>query len=405
MKRAFLLPAFVAAGLMAAVVPTVFAQEDSAPPPLVAHFKTLPLHGPSIKGFHAATVPAVVGTTQTLPMWTYRVTSPVDGNSYSGVMVGASPYFNGARTTNIPTMVIPLVITLPDGTVYDPTKVNPCFSNGSPLAQVQASPVFQPLPYALGGITMGTGQYIDEFQRANFYNTNVETTGDSYHNILSPVNTLPSQPMSIPANEGETWNLGSCGPLGIVDLTTFDSIITKTVLPSLAAQGVNPGTFPLFVINDVVLADPGTSIYENCCDLGYHSAWQASSGSPIQTYAVADYDTTNLFRTQPNIGPVSREVGGWMDNPLSTNTTPSWGNTGAIQGCYNNLEVGNAMADVLFSLNGVYGQTMSNGVTYYPQQLAFFSWFYRQNPSIAAASYYSNSGTFENSAGNICQSN
>jgi hypothetical protein len=37
---------------------------------------------------------------------------------------------------------------------------------------------------------------------------------------------------------------------------------------------------------------------------------------------------------------------------------------------------------------------MLNGFTYHPQELAFFSWFYRQKPSIAVNNWYSDQGTF-----------
>jgi hypothetical protein len=35
-----------------------------------------------------------------------------------------------------------------------------------------------------------------------------------------------------------------------------------------------------------------------------------------------------------------------------------------------------------------------NGYTYHLQELAFFSWFYHQSPSIGAGGKYSNNGTF-----------
>jgi hypothetical protein len=150
----------------------------------------------------------------------------------------------------------------------------------------------------------------------------------------------------------------------------------------------------VFVLHDVVMGDPGTSPYQNCCVLGYHGA----SGFPTQTYAVADYDTTGLFGSAPNIAATSHEVAEWMDDPFGTNPTPSWGHTGQVQGCQNNLEVGDPLSGTLYSESGRFGKTMPNGLTYYPQELAFFSWFYGQNPSIGSAGRYSNSGSFTNPA-------
>jgi hypothetical protein len=46
---------------------------------------------------------------------------------------------------------------------------------------------------------------------------------------------------------------------------------------------------------------------------------------------------------------------------------------------------------------------MPNGVMYMPQELAFFSWFYRQSPSIGINGWYSDNGTFRTGAGPVCK--
>lgn len=46
---------------------------------------------------------------------------------------------------------------------------------------------------------------------------------------------------------------------------------------------------------------------------------------------------------------------------------------------------------------------MPNGFTYHVQDLAFFSWFYRQSPSIGLGGVYSLFGTFKTSAGAACR--
>jgi hypothetical protein len=45
---------------------------------------------------------------------------------------------------------------------------------------------------------------------------------------------------------------------------------------------------------------------------------------------------------------------------------------------------------------------MPNGFTYNLQELAFFSWFYRQNPSLGASGDFSDNGTFAEDAGPVC---
>jgi hypothetical protein len=179
-----------------------------------------------------------------------------------------------------------------------------------------------------------------------------------------------------------------------MDINTFDNILLNSVIPGLANQGVSPSTFPMFILHNVVMGDPGDSPYQNCCVIGYHGAY----GNPPQTYSPIDFDTTGLFRGSSDISTMSHEVGEWMDDPLGTNPTPAWGHIGQVQGCQNNLEVGDPLSGTQFP-----AVRMPNGITYHPQELAMFSWFYRQTPSIGAGGKYSNNGTFAGSAGTVCQ--
>ncbi len=401
MKRSLMFFGLAAAALLAATAPSAFSSQE-ADAPYIAYTKTVPVHGPnSGKAHRASASGAAVNNLPSLPLWNYSVTSPIDGNTYSGVMVGASPYFNGARTTNVPVVIVPLIVKTPDGGTFDPTAADKCSTWGNSITQILASPIFAPAQFTMNGINMGTGQYTDEFQRANFYDTNVESTGDSYHTVLTPT-TIAAQTFNVPTNEGETWFLGGCAVVGIVDYSTMDSYITGTLLPALSATGlVSPSSMVMFVIHDVVMGDPGTDIDSNCCVIGYHSG----TGYPIQTYVVADFDTSKTFEN-PDIQPLSHEVGEWMDDPYGTNPTPSWGHVGQVSGCQTNLEVGDPLDGFppsLYQQSGTYGVTMTNGHTYYPQDLAFFSWFYRQRPSLGAGGVYSAGGTFVSPPSILCQ--
>ena len=65
----------------------------------------------------------------------------------------------------------------------------------------------------MNGVDVGSGQYIDAFQRAEFF-SKVSATGDRYHLALSPVTTLAVQTFSVPAGEGKTYDattFGGCG--------------------------------------------------------------------------------------------------------------------------------------------------------------------------------------------------
>jgi hypothetical protein len=246
----------------------------------------------------------------------------------------------------------------------------------------------------MGGTAVGTTQYADAFQRGNFW-TNVSITGDSYHTLLSPVTTLATVTVNVPSGSGTTnsvTSLGGCGSLGVMDINWWDSFVQSTILPSLAAQGISPTTLPLFLLYNVVFTQGAPNLKgSSCCILGYHAA----VGLPAQTYIPFDFETTGLFTS--SISPMSHEVAEWVDNPLGTNTTPAWGKIGQVTACQNDLEVGDPLSGTSFP-----PVTMPNGVSYAPQELAFFSWFFRQSPSLGVNGWYSDNGTFTSGQATVC---
>ncbi len=228
----------------------------------------------------------------TVPLWNFTVTSPLDGNSYSGTMVGRSPFFHGARTTNVGAVVVPLAINMPDGGVFDPTVSDGCTSS-SAITLVQQSPLLTATSFTFGGTSMGTTQYVDAFQRANFW-THVSVAGSSYHTVLSPITTLAPVTVNVPSGSGSTNSsspYGGCGNIGVIDIGWFDSYLEGTLIPALSSQGVGPTIFPVFVLHDVVMTYGTPSLSGNCCIIGYHAAF----GYPYQFYAPVDFDTTGIF--------------------------------------------------------------------------------------------------------------
>ena len=351
----------------------------------------------------------------TLPTWTFDVSSTRDHHNYAGVMVGRNPFGQESnKVANVPTQIVPVVITTnligtsvnsdgsitttPGTTTMDPTVANTaCLTapNDVPLKLYRQSPIIQRASFNFGGTNVGDTQYIDAFQRANFW---AYTQGRNYHVLLHPVTTTKTVYINVPAADGlalATSSLGPpdfCAPLGIIDFGWFDSYLTTTVIPSLYSQGVNPGSLPVFLLANVVLASPVTDI-TTCCVLGYHG----STGLPIQTYSPMDFDTTGLFGPDVFDTSVSaHEVGEWMNDPYGDNPTPPWGHIGQQPGCQGNLEVG----DPLTGTN-VPDVTMPNGYTYHLQELVFFSWFYGA-PSIAVNGWFSDNNTFTSDAGPPC---
>jgi hypothetical protein len=361
---------------------------------------------------------------EALPLWTFRIRSSRDGNQYSGSMVGRNP-FKKPGTTKVPTKVIPLIIktqtvgvsfdpttgiitTQPGDTTLDPTVAdNVCLTapNNVPTQLVIQSPIFSPAKFVLGGTDVGTTQYSDAFQRANFWNALGEDR-DIYHVLLEPVEFLDPIVLEAPAVYGVSITNGLffgppgfCAPLGIVDINWFDTYLTGTVIPSLA-EDVDPTDLPVFLVYNVVWAAPVNNLF-TCCILGYHG----TTGFPIptQTYSPAGFDTTDAFfnaagSTAPfsDTAILSHEVNEWMDDPMVSNPTPPWGHTGQVRGCQANLEVGDPLSGT-----AIPAVTMPNGFTYHLQELAFFSWFFG-TPSIGINGWFSDNGTFLTDAGPPC---
>jgi hypothetical protein len=131
-------------------------------------------------------------------------------------MVGTNPFGNPA-TTKVRTVVIPLLIktktvgtkvdpttgaitTQPGNTTFDPSAAdNVCLSapNNVPVTLVKESPMFTPTAFTFGGTHVGTTQYSDAFQRANFWKALGEDR-DEYHVLLSPVEFLPAVELDPP---------------------------------------------------------------------------------------------------------------------------------------------------------------------------------------------------------------
>jgi hypothetical protein len=332
-----------------------------------------------------------------LPTFSYTIQASTDrgGLAYSGSIVGRSPLSRGKTTTTIPTQIIPLVITIADtaggtGTVtYDPTAADSCVS-GSPtdVSVITNSPIFTNNAWTMNGVSIGTTQYIDAFQRAQFWSL---VQGTPYHLILKQ-STLGSQALTFTA--GTNYNSGSlgfpiCGNIGVVNMTDMDDAIHALITGPLAGM-VNVGTFPIFLTHNVVMANPGHDIFMNCCILGYHSGLFV--GGNLQIYSPFSLDTSGVFDN--DVSTLSHEMGEAINDPPGNNPTPLWGGIGQQPNCQDNFEVGDP-------LSPGFGTPTNEFVVggYHLQELAFYSWFYGSTSlGVGAGGGFSNNGTFTGDA-------
>lgn len=355
MRTSFLRSALIIPAAALSLTGLMLAQ-DSAPAPK-PRFVTLPP-----KPSKDAVTPAV-----TLPTWNGQFT--YSGKTYTYNMVGTAPSTN--TSTVIPVFIIPIKIVITKNgttTTFDPEHV---LTNGNTVVKnTAASPIFdKTTKYVTGGVHVATSQYIDAFQRANFWHT-VSTAATDYHLLLGKPTVLAEQTLTPPARDG---SVGS--PFGFtageVDINWFDAQI-QSIMASFTQ--IQPNTLPIFLTYDTYLTEGG------CCIGGYHSSVGA------QAYIHATYvDVVGEF--SQNVSALSHEVGEWADDPLvnnSGNNTPC-----------GILEVGDPLEN---NPNfGGYPYTL-NGFTYDLQDLTTIEYF-----GAAAHTSVQNFFTFQGESLTVCQ--
>ena len=375
----------------------VFGQDVKRPD--LATFRRLePIHHSNVTAAKMAAIREQATTGLTIPLWNYSIVAGQDGNTYQGSIVGRSPYYHGRRSTTVAAYLVPVILTFPDGTVFDPTAFDGCVGD-SVLDLVQNSPIFQSADYTLtdsngnNPVDVGTTQYADATQRANYWqyvapSANLVTP---YHTLVS-LNTLAAVNVTVPSGSGFTQP-NSC-PYGVMDYNWWDNYVTGTLIPSLSAQGVGANNVPIFIFDSVVMYLNGDTT--QCCALGDHGSYLNASNL-LQTYVVSNFDTSGQWR--PDVSVLSDELAKWMNDPTVVNPTPPWSAPlGQMQGqCETILEIGDPLAGYLFPIS------MPNGFTYNLQEMVYSSWFYDQVPSIGAGGWYSDQGTLTTYAAAGCQ--
>jgi hypothetical protein len=227
------------------------------------------------------------------------------GTNYTYNMVGTAPSTNTSTTVQVYVIPLKVVITRRrTKTTFDPAHL---LSNGKTVTNnTVGSPIFNSsTTYVQGGVNVGTTQYIDAFQRANFWGT--VQSNSNYHLLLGGPTVLAEQTLSPPSSVG---TLGSPfgHTAGLVDINWFDAQVQSII--SRISQ-IQPNTLPIFLTYDVYLTQGG------CCIGGYHSS-EGSISNP-QAYAHFSYiDHPGDFAQ--DVSALSHEVGEWADDPLVVNT-------------------------------------------------------------------------------------
>jgi hypothetical protein len=310
----------------------------------------------------------------TVPTWTWSfLYTPKPGGSrlFPYTMVGTNPWMGSAMTT-VPTQIIPIALIFSNGVALDGT---------TRVANTIASPLFQPF-----ASQTGFTQYGDAVSRASFYSV-VRQTSPNWHVLLNQPVVFPTHNITVPADEGfEFTGSASGAPIGLLNIEWF----SREVRNLLAGLNLDPRTLPIFLTSNTFLFAGSP---QSCCVIGFHSAI-ASPGpgntENVNTFIWASYNDHGIFGNAiEDVTALSHEIAEWYHDPLTRNLVPAWPQPGSTA-CFSNiLEVGDAMEnfpELTFVVN-------MSGVQYHPQDVALFSWFARQWPSIGLKGRYSYRGS------------
>lgn len=262
------------------------------------------------------------GNLRTIPTWSDTYT--YQGLTYKYTMVGSDPE-RGSATTTIPTVIVPVRFVFEDGTVIDP--IADVIEGRTVIQGVVNSPIFQPYPFTVGGVSVGNTQYGDAFQRAEFWDL-VSKRSHDYHVLLA-------QPTIAPVHEvflsGPTWRDSSGRPFAI-DETFLENIAIEAVRQA----NVSPETLPIVVWGNVY--GPAISAAPRLGVDGFHGAYEVPGG--VQTYIAAGYHPStgqfgpispysigfsdNIYYGTENTNSLSRQLASWLNDPFQGNYTPGW---------------------------------------------------------------------------------
>ncbi|MBV8800005.1 MAG: hypothetical protein JO208_09375 [Alphaproteobacteria bacterium] len=334
-----------AAALTAFSAPSAQAWTDAKP-----LFGVIPANVP----WHAATDKAVRSRKPAaqISQWNGSFVDLHNANR-TFTMIGPNPSTSNATTT-IPFEVVPVVFTYTTfgNKVFDPSIDT--YSNGQTvLANFIASPLVQSVvDFKSGGVDLGTTQYIDAYQRGNFWGKRVKRN-TNYHVVLGSPTVLPALNISVGAGQGVV----ETNPFGTQQVGTYGFGAMDTQINSYihSHNQITADQFVFFVSHNIFLTSGG------CCIGGYHTATSSQPGG--QTYGYTTL-VTEAGSFSQDVSAASHEIGEWMDDPFTDNRV----------GCNDNsiLENGDPLEGR--SNYGAFKYTV-NGFTYNLQDLVYLGYF------------------------------
>jgi hypothetical protein len=273
-------------------------------------------------------------------------------------MVGTDPGLRGNHTTTIRTILFPVQLRFIGGIATNASNPmrNSTGITESPLNLATASPLFQPRNFSVGGRPVGNTQYIDAYNRANFFN-HLDANHDFHVLLQNPPAVIPVT-IDVPLWAGLA-TVDEKGTHGLVD----EEFLKTELRPWMTIAGTD--ALPIFLLAD-------TKMTKHSGTLGGVHGFTGK-----QTYVIAN------FSQEFDVSALSHEIGEWLADPYLENATPGWPQPDG--GCEKLMEIADPtnLVNQAISIETKWGRAV-----YHPQDLTFLSWFAHRIPSTSATGYY-----------------
>ncbi len=300
--------------------------------------------------------------------------------TYTYTMIGENPNLQNANgTTIIPVKIIPVTFTYTANgqtIIFDPNTPF-CGAGTSGLTTVTNSPLFQSYPFYAspspfgGGLTfVGNTQYVDAFQRANFWGliAQYERSSSEYHVKFGLPQLLAPRNFNIAPGDGSSPVVVDrqtpCGTEKMLTISNMPLLINDIIVNQLGIGNDNTTLYIFLTRNTQFVTNIGTVG-------GSHS-----QGSPNGiTFVNASIADPGVFAApQQDVYFLAHELAEWTDDPYS----PPFNGAPACVG---------GVLEVADPVNGTGMSVFANGFTYNLPDLVFLTWFARGAPNPASGGY------------------
>jgi hypothetical protein len=292
----------------------------------------------------------------------------VGGATYPFTMIGYPP--RSGLSANVRTVIIPLRMNFlgfaPDPIIFDPAPA---------VTNIVASPLYQNAAYP-----NGTGQFVDQMQRAAFWNA--MDPGKNWHVRMQQPQVRRALDIEVTPETGALFTDSSGNVLGDVLIDFLDSQ-AQTILQFLE---LGRDTLPIFVTDNVTAEA-----------LGYHTAYTVTDeegDTRVQTFIYTSWlDPAVVPPIFADVSTFNHELAEWVNDPFINNIVPTWmypPPSDPLAVCSGNpfLEVGDPQGNGPTFTDFPAAVVTIGGVDYHLQQLVLWQWFTDQVPSSAYGGWY-----------------